>query len=241
MTDKRDPNGDPRQLAAELALGVLEGEELDRARAMAASDAEFRDEVARWSGRLTPLLDEVEPVSPPDTVWRGIEARLGERKADDNVVILRRRVGVWRGIAGAAMALAASLAVVLLVQPRSVVPAPPPVAVSSPMVAMLGDHQRMMLVASWDPMSRRLVLAVAEDMPADPQHSHQLWVIPADGKPRSLGVMGDEKQAHMKLAEALAELMREGATVAISVEPRGGSPTGSPTGPVVASGALRSA
>jgi anti-sigma-K factor RskA len=45
----------------------------------------------------------------------------------------------------------------------------------------------------------------------------------------------------MQLADALAELMQEGATVAISVEPRGGSPTGSPTGPVVASGALRSA
>jgi anti-sigma-K factor RskA len=78
-------------------------------------------------------------------------------------------------------------------------------------------------------------------MPADPRHSHELWVIPAGGKPRSLGVMPDARQTHMQLADALAELMQEGATVAISVEPRGGSPTGSPTGPVVASGALRSA
>jgi anti-sigma-K factor RskA len=42
----------------------------------------------------------------------------------------------------------------------------------------------------------------------------------------------------MELAQALAELMRNGATIAISVEPRGGSPTGAPTGPVIASGAL---
>jgi anti-sigma-K factor RskA len=241
MTDERDQTGDPRELAAEFALGVLEGDELKRARALASSDAEFRDEVARWSGRLAPLLDEVESVTPPDGIWGQIEKRLGRGPANDNVVTLQRRVGRWRAIAGAAMALAASLAIVLLVQPRTGVPTAPPVAVSSPLVAMVGDQKEMMLVASWDPMSRHLVLAVAGDMPADPRHSHELWVIPADGKPRSLGVMADARQTHMRLAEALAELMREGATVAISVEPRGGSPTGAPTGPVLASGALRSA
>jgi anti-sigma-K factor RskA len=63
-------------------------------------------------------------------------------------------------------------------------------------------------------------------------------VIPAGGKPRSLGTMPDRKQMHMKLADTLATLLQQGATIAISVEPRGGSPTGAPTGPVVASGAL---
>ena len=240
MTDKRDQNGDPARLAAEFALGALEGDQLKQARGIAASDAEFRNEVARWSGRLSPLLDEVEPVPPPDSVWRRIEARLGGRAANDNVVMLRRRVGIWRGIAGAATALAASLAIVLVVQPQS---APPSASSASkpPMVAMLEDQKQMMLVASWDPASRQLVLALAADVPPDPRHSHELWVIPSGGRPRSLGVMPDAKQTHMQLAEALAELMREGATVAISAEPRGGSPTGVPTGPVLASGSLRSA
>jgi len=53
--------------------------------------------------------------------------------------------------------------------------------------------------------------------------------------------MGGAKQSHMRLADALATLMENGATVAISVEPPGGSPTGSPTGPVIASGALTKA
>ncbi len=241
MTDERDRNDEPRQLAAELALGVLEGDELIRARAMASTDAEFRNEVARWSGRLAPLLDEVEAATPPDDVWRRIEARLGPAPANDNILVLKRSVGMWRAVAAAAMALAASLAIVLLVQPRAVAPTAPPVRAGAPMVATMGDQKEMMLVASWDPASRHLVLAVTGDLPADPRHSHELWVIPADGKPRSLGVMPDAKQTHMQLAEALAELMREGATVAISVEPRGGSPTGAPSGPVVASGALRSA
>jgi anti-sigma-K factor RskA len=49
------------------------------------------------------------------------------------------------------------------------------------------------------------------------------------------------KRMHMRLAETLARLLENGATIAISVEPRGGSPTGIPTGPVIASGALSQA
>ena len=137
-------------------------------------------------------------------------------------------------------ALAASLALVLVMRPQppvSVTPAPA-VASAPPMVAMLGDQEGMKVVASWDPGSRQLVLAVPADIPADPSHSHELWVIPAGGKPQSLGTMPSGRQMHMRLADALATLLQQGATIAISVEPMGGSPTGAPTGPVVASGAL---
>jgi anti-sigma-K factor RskA len=230
MTDDRSE--DRRRLAAEYALGALEGAELKEAQALASSDREFREEVARWSGRMAPLLDEIAPVAPPDSVWRRIEARIGP--ANDNVTVLQRRIGLWRGIAAGAMTLAASLAIVLVTQPQSVAPPAGP-----PMVAMLGDRQEpMKVVASWDPGTRQLVLAVPAEMPADPSQSHELWVIPADGKPRSLGTMPAGKRMHMRLADALAQLLQQGATIAISVEPAGGSPTGAPTGPVVASGAL---
>ena len=238
MTGGRDRPEDRRRLAAEYALGALEGAELEEARALASSDGEFRNEVARWSGRMAPLFEEVEPVAPPDPLWRRIEAGLGARPANDNVLVLRRRIGLWRGIAAGAMALAASLAIVLVTQPPpAVAPAGPPAG--PPMVAMLGDRQEpMKVVASWDPGTRQLVLAVPAEMPAAPSQAHELWVIPADGKPRSLGTMPAGRQMHMRLADALAQLLQQGATIAISVEPAGGSPTGAPTGPVVASGAL---
>jgi anti-sigma-K factor RskA len=136
--------------------------------------------------------------------------------------------------------LAAALALILVGQPRTLIAPPPQVQqASAPMVAMLGnDRQEMKVVASWDPAARQLVLAVAGDMPADPGHAHELWVIPTGGKPRSLGTMPGGKQMHMRLQDAIAELMRQGATIAISAEPPGGSPTGAPTGPVLVSGAL---
>jgi anti-sigma-K factor RskA len=244
MSDERNIPDETGDLAAEYALGVLTDAELRRAREMARTDPRFREEVARWSGRLAPLLDEVEAAAPPASAWQEIERRIGDEPAGPNVIQLRRRVHQWRGIAAAMSALAACLAIFIAVRP----PPPPPAPVgierpaAPPLLAMLGnDQQGTKVVASWDPMAQRLVLAVTGAMPPDPSHAHELWVIPPGGKPRSLGTMGSSRQMHMELADALAQLLQQGATIAISVEPPGGSPTGAPTGPVVASGALTKA
>jgi anti-sigma-K factor RskA len=244
MTDDRHLSEERWLLAAEYALGVLTGAELAEARALAARDGAFRAEAERWSGRLTPMLDEIASATPPRSLWRRIDTAVGggSPAANDNIVQLRKRVGVWRGISAAMSAIAACLAIIVAVQPRSTAP-PPAIQVSAapPLVAMLGDDKQTKLVASWDPDARRLVLAVAGDMPADRSHAHELWVIPVGGAPRSLGTMGGSRQMHMSLEDTLAELMRQGSTIAISVEPPGGSPTGAPTGPVIASGTLRTA
>lgn len=230
----------PDSLAGEYALGLLDGEELAQARHLARTDAAFRAEFEKWTGRLAPMLDEVEEVPVPRRVWTRVDAALRSIRTGSNVIDMRRKLNVWRGIAGGMTALAACLALVLLIQlPRAPEPVVNP---APPMVAMLGDQQKQMKVmATWDPRAHQLVLAVAGDMPADPRHSHELWVIPAGGKPRSLGTMGSARQMHMRLADALAQLLQQGATIAISVEPPGGSPTGAPTGPVVASGSLSQA
>ena len=229
------------QLAAEYALGAIEGGELEQARALAATDPQFRDQVARWSGRLSPLLDEVQAVPPPDSLQSQIDRRIAALAPPAaNVVVLRRRVSVWRGLAVGASALAASLALVLVMQPPPSV-TPIQLAAPAPLVAMLGDKARdMKLVASWDPGHRRLMVAAASDMPADLGRAHELWMIPADGKPRSLGTMpGPKMRATVDMP--MARQLREGVTLALSVEPMGGSPTGLPTGPVIASGKLERA
>jgi anti-sigma-K factor RskA len=241
MSDKRHPHEERQALAAEYALGLLSVDEARQARDLAATDSDFAREVARWRGRLAPLVGDVESVDPPGSVWSRIASAIDAPAAGSNVIQLRRRVNAWRGATAGMTALAAALAGVLVLQPHSVPPPPPAVErpAAPPMVAMLSNDQKdMKVMASWNPATRQLVLAVAGDMPADTSHAHELWVIPADGKPRSLGTMGGGRQMHMRLADAIAALMESGATVAISVEPPGGSPTGSPTGPVIASGAL---
>jgi len=245
MTDEPIDEKGRDALAAEVALRLLSEAEEREASDQAAGEQASANDVARWRGRLSGLFDEVEEIAPPAQLWDRIAAATGARSAaNDNVAALRQRLKVWRGAASAMTAIAAALAIVLVVQPRgTIVPAPPMAeGKRAPMVAMLGnDEKDMKVVASWDPVGRQLILAVAGTMPKDPGHAHELWVIPAGGKPKSLGTMPAGKQMHMQLADAIAELMRQGATIAISAEPMGGSPTGAPTGPVLVSGSLSQA
>ena len=66
--------------------------------------------------------------------------------------------------------------------------------------------------------------------------SAELWIIPEGGKARSLGVIASKVPGWKSTPNSLGLLIRPGATLAISLEPSGGSPTGQPTGPVILSG-----
>lgn len=241
MTDKSLTPEQRRILAAELSLGLLEGSELVQARALADADSGFRDEVGAWDEKLGPLFDEVDPVQPPDSLWHSIE-RATAQDGDSNVIPLRQKVRFWQMSTGVAAALAASLALALIVQPHSLLPpmAPPhQLAAREPMVAMLTtDQNHPALMASWNPADRKLFVEASAPMPPAPGRSHQLWVIPADGTPRSMGVMPATGPMSAQVGMPMAGTLAEGVTLAVSDEPEGGSPTGQPTGPVIASGKL---
>src|SRR5579872_2516111 len=230
MTD--DP---PIDTAAEYALGLLEGEELRAARQRAASDPSFAAQIARWRVRFSPLADDVPEIEPPASVWRRVERSLGPAAAE-NVVLLRRSLNFWRAATGAITAVAASLALVVITQniPQGTAPA------THPMVAIIQAGNQVAAVASWDRSSRHLMVSEV-NMPISPRHDYQLWLIPAGGKPHSLGVM--PVRAHMQLAlgEPNSAIIGRGATLAVSLEPVGGSPSDQPTGPVVASGPITAA
>ena len=132
MTDTPLTPAERDELAAEYALGVLDGEALVRARGLAASDPDFRADVARWSGQLAPLLDDVPAIAPPAQTWPIIDAAIGRPPQASNVVYLNRRVNLWRGIAAGATALAASLAIVLVTQPPLSLNPPVVIAAQAP-------------------------------------------------------------------------------------------------------------
>ncbi|MEO7503995.1 MAG: anti-sigma factor [Sphingomicrobium sp.] len=239
--DAFTPEQERDLLAAEHALGVLDGGESARARRLEAEDAGFAEAVARWRGRLAPLAEEVEPLEPPAGLLAAVERRIGETGDGSNVVQLRRKLAAWRGMAGAAGAIAAALALVVMVRPAALIEKPPVEQVQERgalVATMAGDKGPARLVATFDPMSRNLVVAAAAGISAGSKETHELWMIPKGGKPHSMGVMPPDKPMHAVLPVEIAANFTEGVMLAVSVEPAGGSPSGLPTGPVIASGAF---
>ena len=175
---------------------------------------------------------------PRPSLWAEIVARL---PANDSAPIVPARSALRRWQAGTLAAGLAALVfgVLALQRPATVlVRVPVPAAATAPMVAVLTGKQGYATV-SVDPATMRMTSAGTRL--AIGAHSPELWVIPADGTPRAMGVIDTAAPGWAPIPAAAARVMAAGVTLAISVEPLGGSPTGKPTGPVILSGKLQAA
>jgi anti-sigma-K factor RskA len=237
MSDAPDLS-ETEALAAEHALGVLSGTERAEAEARMARDPEFAALVEAWRGRLSPMLAGVEAAPPPAGLWDAIERAL---PANDNAAV-RRRLRFWRSAAIGSLGLAAaSLAVAAMLAAR------PPVVLAPPASAPIlnahlmspKDATRPMFVAAYDPARRALIVTSLATPGADPAHVHELWVIPADGKPHPIGLIEPGASKAMPMPKDMAPMFAPGSAIAVSVEPPGGSPTRTaPSGPIAAMGKL---
>lgn len=214
-------------LAAEFALGLLDPAESEAVLRRVRSDAVLSLRVAWWRDQLAPLVDEAE-VAPPAHLWARIAGHL---PVNDNRVDLVKR---WRALALGATGIAAALA--LYIGARQPAPVPLPVQ-PAPMVATLsGDKNPAIVTVSYDATSGRMM--VAPNALSAGTGDAELWIISEDGKPRSMGVIDVHRpQGHMVPMERRS-FVHPGATFAISMEPKGGSPTDGPTGSVIASGKI---
>jgi anti-sigma-K factor RskA len=228
------------KLAAEYALGTLRGGARRRFETWLRSDAALRAAVAAWQGRVAPLAELGQPAPVPARAWDGIERRLGFA---DGMAKQASRAPWWRfwqfdaarpwaGIAFGAIAAALVLAVLLFARAPGMIDAGLP-----QQVAALSDAQaHTALVVTADARRNRLEVRVARDLRVPDDRTLQLWAIDHAGKPRSLGILADNRRADLALdARATGP---DVALLAISLEPKGGSPDpNGPTGPVLYKGA----
>jgi anti-sigma-K factor RskA len=222
-----DLSQDDIALAGEYALGLLDTAGTASAAARASTDAAFAAEVEAWRERLLPMLDGADEAAPA-YLWPAIEGELSGPVAQDNT----KRIRFWQLTSFASAGVAAILAALLVLKP-----APAPQEPNAPLIAALGSETgKASLTARYDSNSGDMLLTPVS---LDTGNLYpELWIIPSDGKARSLGIVAGDHATQMVVPAEMRQFMQQGATLAITPEPVGGAPGGKATGPVIASGKI---
>ncbi len=230
--DTINPADRGKLIAAEYVLGVLGAEERREVERRLAQEPALASEVAFWEERLGVLADAVAPVTPPQHTWSQIEAAIPAAAAA-RPTSLWQSLAFWRGFGIAAAALAAaSIAALAYI---GLVP-----ATRTPLMATLaGTSGQPNFVAAVTATGDNLIVVPATLLTSDPR-AIELWLILPNQQPRSLGLIQPGQPIRLTIPPDLAGRLTPDAALAVSLEPPGGSPTGQPTGPVIASGKLTS-
>ncbi len=220
-------------LAAEYVLYLLSRDERASAEARLDVDGAFRRQVVRWAEHFASLAEEVSPVPPPprlravlDRIVSAEAARPGVRRSRGGAI-----AGAFGWLLGGLAAAVASLVILSVALPRIEPP------YSGPFYEATLEEEGSDLVAQarFDPRDGTLV--VERRAGTAPQgRVLELWLLPEGAEaPTSLGVLPDDPVSRVTLPSEVAEGI-PGGLLEISEEPPGGSPTGGPTGNVLAVG-----
>ncbi|WP_324755042.1 anti-sigma factor [Roseovarius sp. Pro17] len=220
--------GDDPVLAGEYALGLLGPDSASAFEARLVGEPQLRALYADWAEDLAGLTDSIAPVDPPAAVQGRIEAQLfGNTTVRRPFAGLRGLGWLIGGGVAAALALFVALNTGILGQ------GPDLPGYTAQIAAEDGS---MLLLASYDANDGALIIQHSRGA-APEGRALELWLIAGDAAPVSLGVLPEADDASLTVDEALRAQM-PGGVLAISDEPPGGSPTGAPTGSVLATGAV---
>ena len=218
-----DHDGD-RALAGEYALGLLDPAEAAAFEARLVQDPELRALHAEWAADFASLTEDFPEVAPPARLKTTLEATLFPPTS-------RRKAGFGWLLGGA---LAAGLAVVLLLNAGVFAPLGPGSPALTATIA--AEDGAIRVAAAYDATNGTLSLERTVGAAA-PGRALELWLIAGNNAPVSLGVLTQDARTTLTIPAALRPVL-SGGTLAISDEPPGGSPTGAPTGEVLATGAV---
>lgn len=221
--------------AAEYVLGTLPSDERAAMAAELARDPVAEARVRDWERRLAPLSLAVPDENPPPRLWSAIQQALPGPSAiahpanDNRIAALAAKVRRWRMTATGTGLIAAGLALFVAVGPR---PSEPDARGRYVAVVTSGGDLPALIVSVDTASGTAQVRPVAAKAPDG--NSLQLWYVGADKTPKPIGLVGPGAS---RIALPAGTNGSEGL-IAVSVEPKGGSPTGQPTGQVVYTGRL---
>lgn len=222
-------------LAAEYVLGTLRGKARERFEVLKFGNERIAQEIKYWESHLNEMALHLQPVEPRDYVLQNIRKRLGivgqqsaESVESGNVVQIRQdktssagKNVVWKWWSGVATAAALVLAVIVSTN----IELDAPQQVQSLAVISNDDAKTLWSI---DVLTNDIRVKVTSLVPKLPNNDYQLWIVPASGAaPISIGVMQQSGEFYLSKPADFDRI--EIAALAVSREPKGGSPNGAPT------------
>jgi anti-sigma-K factor RskA len=230
---EREPEGDDL-LAAEYVLGVQDAQARRELEQRIEQSRDFARLVDRWEVHFAPLAAEFAEVTAPAGIKERIDRLLfsaSSRAAPAQKAGFWNSLAVWRALTLAAFACLAIVVALPMIRPQ---PAVEPHRMVASLAAEGSDVHYM---AFYDAATQQVSLSHMTGERAEGR-DFELWMIEGQNPPVSLGVVPVGATVQITMTEDLARRLTSGSVIAISLEPAGGSPTGQPTGPVVAAGGL---
>lgn len=219
-------------LASEYALGTLRSRARRRFEALIRAYLPARRAVVWWEQRLADLALTLRPVAPPPQVWTRIEQSI---RPVENVRPVGKSARPWQALAACLALVSIGLLSLLTlrapeIRERVLEPA---------QVAIVADTTAPLWIVRAFPDLDQLRVRALRAIALDPTRSYELWMLPDAGTPPvSLGLLPVSGETALPLGDAATRILEASSTLAVSLEPAGGSPTGAPTGPVVYTAAL---
>ena len=218
-------------LAAQYVLGVLKGPARRRFERQMMQHWRVRQEVWFWERQLQPLAERSPAVTPPARVWAKLAQRLQPQPSGNETPWWQQWLAqhwLWQGWSFTATAAAALLATILWWQQAPLAPAEQWLAiVQSPQAEPLW-------VVDVDARATAVRLKSIAVPAVDTREDYELWLLPQQGAPQSIGILPTGQiEITLRLSPAQLQALIQNQSLAISIEPKGGSPTGLPTGPVL--------
>ncbi|QHF47363.1 anti-sigma factor [Pseudomonas sp. S35] len=215
-----------RALAADYAIGLMPATARRRFDALLLDDAALRVELGHWQSALASLTGELPEYPVPAHVWAGIQARI-----EPQALHIPAKKPLWLNLRLWAAAFGVVIAVLVGVLYQR------DLGVEYNATLVAANQQPALQIKAFADHLQIEPLALAA---VEPTRDLELWFIPPGGKPISLGLVPAAGKGRIELSKEQQALLTAPLTLAVSLEPRGGSPTGQPTGPVLYQGQLAS-
>lgn len=219
-------------LAGEYVLGSLQGPARRRFEREAERSPELKSEVEFWDRKFSPWLWRAMPETPPRRVWDAIQAEL-KREAPPQQSFWEK-IGFWRPLAMVSTALALALILYVGYAQQDRVPA-------GQFYGYLQDTGvEPAFFVRLDKAKGSLQIKAIKPAPLGADQDLELWMLPGEGKsPISLGLLPGGGEKTLVLAPDKLQILLSSSGLAVSLEPKGGSTTGLPTGPIMYQGTLQ--